>query len=132
MVGECVMVQQTTSWCFDLVLSAALAAFVGDVKAILKALVAGYGEQPKSLHVKPTAEQTQSGMPPDIVGGKVNLLDFAVGETWRWWEEAVVRVCFIAEWPRLTHLALKLGVLDTCGRIVVVVTFLARGKSGSL
>ena len=58
MVGECVMVQQTTSWCFDLVLSAALAAFVGDLKAILKALVAGYGEQPKSLHVKPIAEQT--------------------------------------------------------------------------
>ena len=58
MVGECVMVQQTTSWCFDLVLSAALAAFVGDLKAILKALAAGYGEQPKSLHVKPIAEQT--------------------------------------------------------------------------
>ena len=38
--------------------SAALAAFVGDVKAILKTLVAGYGEQLKSLHVKPIAEQT--------------------------------------------------------------------------
>ena len=57
-------------------MSAALAVFVEDAKAILKALVAGYGEQPKYLHVKPTAEQGQSGMPPDTVGDKVNLLDF--------------------------------------------------------
>ena len=56
----------------------------------------------------------------------------AAGETQLWLEEAVVRVCFIAEWPRLAHLAFKQGGLDAYGRIAVEVTFLARCKSGML
>ena len=38
----------------------------------------------------------------------------------------------MAEWPSLAHLALKLGVRVTYGRIAFVVTFVPRGKSGTL
>ena len=50
----------------------------------------------------------------------------------RWLKDAVVGVRVIAEWPCLAHLALKQGVRVTYGRIAVEVTFVPRGKSGTL
>ena len=78
--------QQTFLRCINRVLTAAPAVKAGDLKAKLKGLVAGYCGQPLNLPQKLTAEQAESGLPPEGFGGKVNPLDFAVGETRRWLE----------------------------------------------
>ena len=84
--GEHVIVQQTFLRSINRVLTAAPAIKAGDLEAKLKGLVAGYCGQPLNLPQKLTAEQAESGLPPEGFGGKVNPLDFAVGETRRWLE----------------------------------------------
>ena len=107
-------------------------------------MVAGYSGHPLSLPEKLTAEQVESGLPPEGFGGKVNPLDIAIGETRRWLEdpkdallpedewpsepEKAKVYCDESEWPRVVHLAFKRGVLDAFGHHEQEEVFAPKGK----
>ena len=70
--SEHLLVHQTFARNISRVMSSSPVVKGGDLKAKLKGLVAGYSGHPLSLPEKLTAEQVESGLPPEGFGGKVN------------------------------------------------------------
>ena len=97
--SEHLLVHQTFARNISRVMSSSLVVKGGDLKAKLKGLVAGYSGHPLSLPEKLTAEQVESGLPPEGFGGKVNPLDIAIGETRRCLEVLEEALLPEDEWP---------------------------------